>query len=285
MTPIDESESHDDHAGNYAGEAKTECLVLCSSLPSNHHQRLPPTQPHIIPKYSVSDPCPVLANNRLATLRNSERFNLPGINKKYGCTCKPALPNAISLTQPNTEFITQTTCQPRLVKVSVYTKAVNPYIVIYDSSKKYAKPSAYLKLVNCTVKAGGQEEKTTDDDNNNDDECLFSILPSKLEGVDSVGAILLRASSIEKRDEWVTFLTEVCQGKGTRADSTTGYIPGSSVLPTLVEQEDNDENDGEQSKPIDTLKSPSRRKHREGRRSSLNSLGIRLRGYKIGNSR
>ena len=281
MTPFDETSPHDE-AGNYSGEAKTECLVLCSNLPSSHHQKPPQSHPLIMPK--GSEPSPKLANSRLAMLRNSERLNLPGRNRKHGCVCKPNLPNIVPPAQPRTELITQTTCQPRLVKVSVYTKAVNPYIVIFDSSKKYAKPSAYLKLVNCTVKAGSPQEKS-DDDNNNDDECLFTILPSKLEGVDNSGAILLQASSIEKRDEWVTFLTEVCNGKGTRANSTAGYVPGSSVLPTLVEQEDGD-NDTEPSKPIDSIKTPSRRKHREGRRSSLNSLGIRLRCYNtIGNAR
>jgi len=280
MTPFDET-SHDDQAGNYSGEAKTECLVLRSNISSTHHQKAPKSQP-LITTTKEPEVCPRLANNRLAMLRNSERLKLSGRNRKYGCVCQLSLPDAVPLTQPKTELITQTTCQPRLVKVSVYTKAVNPYIVIFDSSKKYAKPSAYLKLVNCTVKAGGPQEKT-DDDNNNDDECLFTILPSKLEGVDNTGAILLQASTIEKRDEWVSFLTEVCNGKGTRANSSTGYVPGSSVLPTLVEQEDADK-DAESSQTIETIKSPSRRKHREGRRSSLNSLGMRLRCYTIGNA-
>ena len=280
MTPIDETTPLEDQGGNYSGEARTENLVLCSNLPASHHHHKIQSQPQIITKTIPTEARPMLASNRLSMLRNSERLNLPGRSRKHGCVDKPSLlydPVAVSV--PKNEIITQTTCQPRLVKVSVYTKAVNPYIVIYDSSKKYAKPSAYLKLVNCTVKTGNVYDKTKDDDNNNDDDCMFTILPSKIEEADNISPILLQASNVEKRNEWVQFLTEVCNGKGTRADSTTGYVPGSSVLPTLVEQDDNDD---ETKKPIDSMKSPSRRKNREGRRSSLNSLGIRLRCYTIG---
>lgn len=271
MTPVDGNGLSQDHYGSYSGEAKTENLVLCSKLNASHHQKL--STPSIRPEMPSARPS--FASHRLITIRSSDR--LAQRNRKTGLLHKPPLPTHLSYPGLNTE---STTCQPKLVKVSVYTKAVNPYVVVYDSNKKYAKPAAYLKLVNCSVKAGGE---ANDDNNNDDDSCMFRIIPSKHEGDDPANAISLRAVTVEKRDEWVKFLSDVCNGKGT--ESSTGYVPGSSVLPTLVEQEDDETND-EANNSVDELNSPiPKRKHREGRRSSLNSLGIRLRCYTVGKSR
>ena len=278
MTPIDGSGFNNDHSGSYSGEAKTEFLVLCSKLNAPHHQKSPP-QPS---KHRLTEAYPMFASHRLVTLRSSDR--LLEKNQKNVLLHKPPLPAHLScpgLTSNNSSF------QSKLVKVSVYTKAVNPYVVVYESNKKYAKPSAYLKLVNCTVKAGSDEGCLSDDDNNNDDDdddsCMFRIIPSKHEDDDTSSVIVLRASSVKKRDEWVKFLDAVCNGKGT--ESSTGYVPGSSVLPTLVEQDDSELSD-EAHNSLDELNSPiPKRKHREGRRSSLNSLGMRLRCYSLGKSR
>ena len=281
MTPTDESGTFDDHFGNYSGEAKTEYLVLLSGLSALHNHKSPAQIDHEV------KPSPL--TNQFASLRSKDLLGLAVRNRRSCTVAKPLLPNGVL--PADLKDVRQTpSSQPKLVKVSVYTKAVNPYIVIYDSNKKYAKPAAYLKLVNCSVKAGSEHDATIDDDNNNDDNnCTFRIFPNKHEDLESAKSISLQACSEEKRDEWVNFLTAVCNGKGVSGQSVTSYVPGSSVLPTLEEQEDGDEPTAESAqanKTVDqSLKSPSKRRNREGRRSSLNSLGIRLRCYSIGKNR
>ena len=63
---------------------------------------------------------------------------------------------------------------PRRVKVSVYSNVVNPYLVIYNSTEKYSKPAACLKLLSCTV-------RVMEDDC---DENSFEIVSHKHQGSD-----------------------------------------------------------------------------------------------------
>ncbi|XP_078494819.1 uncharacterized protein LOC108950103 [Ciona intestinalis] len=242
MTPLSDEETV---APNYTGEAKTGNLMLCTDVGSMHNEK-------------VKEPtslAPAL-NSRLSALRNGPT------RPKREIFPRSSLPG----NKPNSKL-------PRLVKVSVYTKAVNPYMVIHDSNRKYAKPVACIKLINSDIKRTGNDNDVTDDRE-------FQI--HRHHDVDGSGVVTFRAMSSEKCDEWVDFLQGLTGVAGGQSSRTSGYIPGSSVLPTLVEQEDID---SENAPSAESLKAPARRKSREGRRNSLNSLGIRLRCYSIGKQR
>ena len=245
-------------------EVRTESLVLCSGFNGlhqhklNQHQSYNPGQPkafHSLPqdKLGVLLSC----DNLLPGTRRNGSFQKPYSNSRL-------LPAKLKTNRAN---------EPHLVKVSVYTKSVNPYIVVYDSNKKYATPIAYLKLVNYTVAAGSASRK---DDVNGDDEsdCTFRFIPNRHEDLDNASVITFRALTSEKRNEWVRYLNALCLGTNSYPEYKTGYASGSSVLPTLVEEENTE---GTLTLSSDTYKLSSPRKKREGRRNSLNSVGSRLR--------
>nr|CAB3263287.1 uncharacterized protein LOC108950103 [Phallusia mammillata] len=253
----------DDETTNYDGEAKIGYLTLCSGVGGAfyHHNNNYNTNS----KVPLDLPRPTV-NHRLAHLKNTNNrgFSMPGRDK----------PMPFNLPQSNNAQRFCDNRMPRLVKVAVYTKAASPYLVIHDSNKKYAKPAACVKLVNCAVKRCCQVGQEDD----NADGCTFWIVQSRhMDDADGSSAITLKAASQEQCNEWVELLTELTKGGVSGYGGITdGYVPGSSVLPTLDEQEDGE---GDVNGAGDTLKAPQRRKMREGRRSSLNSLGIRLRSY------
>ncbi|XP_076821058.1 uncharacterized protein LOC143466278 [Clavelina lepadiformis] len=272
MTPTDVSPSLP--VVNYTGEAKTETLILCSGLPSLHGNQ---TSKHNWANEAIIAPRVPAVNSRLAMLRNIDRRTERA--RKNGAFQKP--PSSVDINAAGNRNLPFGSNRTQLVKVSVYTKAVNPYVVVYDSNKKYAKPAAYLKLVNCEISIN-QVAASKDNGQNGsieDDDCTFRIIPHKNDDMDGTSVVTLRTSTPEKRDEWVEFLNSVKNG----TEPLSGYVPGSSVLPTLVEQDDNGSE--EENTNTDSLKAPTRRKAREGRRSSLNSLGIRLRCYNVGKTR
>ena len=254
MTPIDTAGPIDGQkiCTGCTGDAKTEFLVLCSGLNGLHQHKL--NQTHSNGPINLPGSLP-LQRTKLSVLLDYDHPLLPGLQRNrfqkqiFTSHMKPVLHHSFD--------------EPHLVKVGIYTKAANPYVVIYDSTQKYAKPVAYLKLSNYSVIAGNANSKSTDDD------CFFRILPKRHEDLDNASVITFRAKSTEKRDELVKYLNSLC---GTsKSDPLHGYVPGSSVLPTLVEEED--EAFVDETFAIPTP--PASREER--RRSSLNSLGIRLR--------
>jgi len=159
---------------------------------------------------------------------------------------------------------------PKQVKVSVYSNVVNPYLVIYSSIEKYSKPAVCLKLLSCTVRV--LEDPL--------DESSFEIISQKHQGGDidcNANTICLRAPNHSVREDWLRILIPLTTT--SRSTDLPGYQPGSSVLPTLQEDEDTDK---PLPSPTEKLKMRPRRKSLEGRRNSLNSIGARLRSYKFG---
>ena len=236
---------------SYFSEGRTESLVLCSGLQGLHQHKLNQTHSS---KPALAPHSLMLPRNKLSILLNYDHLDLPGNRRAFP---KPKLP--FDQLKPGLQHSTN---DPHLVKVTVYTKAVNPYIVIYDSTQKYAQPTAYLKLAHYSALPGNGKD---------DDDCAFRILPNRHEDLDNASVITFRALTKEKRDDWVQYLSALCGGNGLPSAPVPGYVPGSSVLPTLVEENDDEVFSTE------TFKIPTPHKRRNGRRSSLNSLGIRLR--------
>jgi len=255
MTPIDTAgpiESQNVCTG-CTSDAKTEFLVLCSGMNGLHQHKL--NQTHSNTPISLPGSLP-LQKSKLSVLLDYSHSDLPGLR---GNKFQHNLPSHLK------PVLNHSLNEPHLVKVAIYTKAVNPYIVIYDSTKKYAKPVAYLKLANYTVIPGNGQSGSSDED------CSFRVLPNRHEDIDNASVITFRAKSTDKRDDLVKYLNSLCGSHSLKSDPLHGYVPGSSVLPTLVEEDDEtfaDETFNITTPPVS----------REGRRrSSLNSLGIRLR--------
>jgi len=253
-----------------SGEVKTDYLTLCSGISGAFHEdkKLDSVMKRVRNPVSTSRVAQLRGydHDLLSRKPGGERMSPDFLRSEHSCNRKNPL-GSFSL--------------PRLVKVTVYTKAASPYLVIYDSNKKYAKPAAYVKLVNCVIKRCGESipnvPSVRADDN---DRCAFWIVPAKhLDDADGAHAITLRAPNLHKCDEWVELLSELTKGGLSNNQFLAEYVPGSSVLPTLDEQDDAEgENDIVPSN-TESLKAPLKRRTREGRRNSLNSLGIRLRSY------
>ena len=255
MTPIDTIVSTElqKHCAGCIGDARTEFLVLCSGLNGLHQHKLNQTHSNGPVSLPGSLPGP-FSKNRLAVLIDYDHSDLPG-NRRNGFQKQ----HSNSYSKRNFSRMSN---EPHLVKVAIHTKAVNPYVVIYDSTQKYALPVAYLKLSNYSLIAGSGKQKEED--------CTFRILPKRHEDLDNESVITFRARTSEKRDELVRYLNSLCEGF-TKSAPLHEYVAGSSTLPTLLEENDEEDFSDE------TLKLTTPPKRRENRRNSLNSLGIRLR--------
>ena len=250
---------------NYSREDRTECLVLCSGLGGIHPLKIRQNAPYHLLQQKPT----LLSRNKLSVMLNYDNLNTNGArNGMYPSKRKPnvATPSPKNM-NPRIPSI-----EPHLVKVSVYSKVVNPYIVIYDSTLKYAKPTAYLKLSSYKAFPGGSPDAAAQLDNELD--CSFRLLPNKHDDVDNSNVITFRAPSKTKRDEWVNYLNGLSMGK----TSSGGCKRGSSYLPTLLEEENVEE---DSNAVLETFRKQTPQSRRLRRRGSLNSLGIRLRCYNI----
>lgn len=154
----------------------------------------------------------------------------------------------------------------KIVKVCVYTKASRPYLVIYDSSAKFATPVMHQKLKRFRVTPTSTSDGSIEDEVDNK---RFRIYPNMSDDV-----IIFQATSKSQRDEWVSFLARLTQKEISTAASPhkTNHHLMKSSLSTLEEAEE----------PVDELqrgplKAPTRRqKSREGRKNSLTGIGVRL---------
>lgn len=155
----------------------------------------------------------------------------------------------------------------KMVKVCVYTKGTRPYLVIYDSTTKYATPVMHQKLKKFKVTPHVFNSREVDSDQV--DNLRFRVHPNMSDDV-----IIFQAITKEQRDEWAGFLARLTQKEISPESSPqrTKHHLMKTTLSTLEEAEE----------PIDDLqrgplKAPTRRqKSREGRRSSLTSIGVRL---------
>jgi len=110
----------------------------------------------------------------------------------------------------------------RRVRVSLYTNVITPYLVVFDSSSRFAQPITCLKLINCLINRGSFNDVT--------DDCCFHIVVGEWRQYDDVTDrirhIDFRASSMTSRDEWFRALT------------TSMTMRSCNALPTLKEDED-----------------------------------------------
>lgn len=199
-------------------------------------------------------------NKRLMMLQGKKFTTLPTLSENKNIVCQnnnnnirhrcihmnSAAPKVISAGNHTLQL-------SKTVKVSLYSKVTNPYLVIFDSTTKFAVPAGYLKLRKCRIITSQNED---DDDNT-----TFRIVANM-----SDDEITLQASNKTIRDEWVRCLSPL-----TQEQSLVSKHQSSSFLPILEEAEEPNEQQELQS---ESLKAPSRRQRiREGRRSSLPRSG------------
>jgi len=244
---------------NCASESKTGVLTLCSGVTVTG---LAPNQPKLNFNESTVKPL----DKRLSHLQGGFGFKAKALQGHHQIN---------SGSENHSPKLSKLQTLPRRVKVSVYSNVVNPYLVIYNSTEKYSKPAACLKLLSCTV-------RVMEDDC---EEKSFEIVSHKHQGSDvdsNSNIICLRAPSQTVREDWLNALTPLTTA--SRCADLPGYQPGSSALPTLQEDEGETTSSTGQplSSPNEKLKIKPRRKSLEGRRNSLNSIGVRLRSYKFG---
>lgn len=179
-----------------------------------------------------------------------------GLNRKEDIFPKMRLPESIEKSPKNSMLL------PKMVKVSVYTKVTNPYVVIYDSTTKFASPIGYFKLNKCHIVASSD---VTNSEEDAVEDRRFRIFPNLSDDV-----IELQAASKLHRNEWMNFLAPLTQNN--ESVFTPHKTPHqTALLPTLEEAEEPEE------LPSDPMKAPPRRKNsRLVRRESLTKIGPRL---------
>ena len=122
----------------------------------------------------------VLRNNQITKVRASMESELPGNAK-----------NSLSF--------------PRRVLVSVHCDATNPYVVISESDRKYARPLTCLRLTTCDVTTSGDRDFTL----------TTSPQSHKFE---------FRTPSTRSRDKWVKMLTSEELTRSEFSDSLSAVI-------------------------------------------------------------
>lgn len=154
----------------------------------------------------------------------------------------------------------------KTVKVCVYTKGSNHYLVIYDSTAKFASIVLNQRLRKFRV-----QPTSVDNDESEDavESKRFRIYPNMSDDV-----IIFQASTKSQRDEWMSYLGRLTQSEisGVSSPRKTNHHLMKSSLSTLEEAEEpSDELQSER------LKARTRRqKSREGRKNSLTGIGVRL---------
>nr|XP_039253865.1 uncharacterized protein LOC120330940 [Styela clava] len=146
------------------------------------------------------------------------------------------------------------------VKLCVYTKVSNPYVVIYDSTTKFAKPIVNIKLRNIRIEA----QDSTDEI----EARRFRIYPNMSDDV-----IIFQALTKVARDDWIEcFKPLICKENSDFAPVKMNRHTMKCSLPALQEVDE----PTEEVLQTGLLKAPGRGKRsRIVRRTSLTGIGGR----------
>ena len=135
---------------------------------------------------------------------------------------------------------------PRRVSVSVHRDVTNPYVIILESDRKYARPLTCLRLAMCNVSIDGDRDFT---------------LSTSLQAYKFV----FRTSSTKSREKWVNLLT--CSEQIKRE------FPFADSLSALIEDDVTSESEIDSDVKLSPASSPSRR------RKSFKSFSKKLHSY------
>jgi len=239
-----ESSSHHNLKLNCAGESKTGTLTLLAGSfqkttnHQNNNNNNVTKQQQLKNQYDVK----MMLRHKLLMSYPSEK--LPGNRRAFGSRQR----------QP----AGQQRQFPRQVRVSLFSKvASSPYLVIFDSNNKYAKPLTCVRLNTCHV---------TNDDVTNEFRLILGGGPHHVIDADQSQQLVFRAGTTDIRDSWVRSLRQHCRSPVTLPAAGCCPSPGLrrhatparvSTLPTVLEHDDvtsddDDDDDDVTSRPETT---------------------------------